>query len=668
MPGQSSFRRVLISRVLLISVPILLIGVACTFWRARTSLLLTANHNLVESATSKAQHIDADVQTLRAILETASQSNVLINNDVARTQPFLDHLQQYSEISIQCVQLHAAPTGAAIASTSTCSDPSSSLDPSLFSDWSTPTSDGITPFHVAIAPVPSSSSPADPVSAESTDLEATVQVPVYNAAGELQSILSATSILNPPESGQPRSFLGYTVLVDLNRRQILSHPQAYPTDQWNVDSLTPILLDADRGIQNFRHVFNFSPDGKEWIAGYVPLTLQTGSTQAEEYAVIAITEIQDALRGLDVITHTIVWVMAGLLGTNLLALLYLAKELADPIEALGQHALRVHQKDQSGYANPDFNIRELSNLAQALDLMMQRLEERATELENAWQEAEAANQLKSEFLANTSHELRTPLNAIIGCVRLIRDGYCDSEEEELEFLDRALDAATHLLKIINDLLDIAKIESGSLAMSLERVNIQTLLQDVVALQAVDIQQKGLMLNAPDLSAPLIVYADAGKLKQVFLNVIFNAIKFTDQGSITIKTRIEPLTVPLPENIKGDLHISGDQEYQQVVVSIIDTGIGIDPAQQHKLFRPFVMVDGSTTRKFEGTGLGLAISRNLIGLMGGDITLSSAGVNQGTTVEIIMPLLNSVPTSSRESNDRLLPSDRPDVRSPAGSSS
>ena len=304
--------------------------------------------------------------------------------------------------------------------------------------------------------------------------------------------------------------------------------------------------------------------------------------------------------------------------------------------------------------------------------MISRLRAWAEELEAAWKEAQTANQLKNEFLANTSHELRTPLNGIIGCLRLVRDGFCDDREEELDFLQRADDAAIHLLGIIYDVLDIAKIEAVKLSVELEPVDLKKLLNEVISLQAVPIQHKGLEFHTTDQHEIIPVYADPAKLKQVLLNVVGNAVKFTDCGSITISTRIEPAAETSVVPVKGHPHqgstplhhlpepegaISKDDGNKdaapmptslRVVVTVKDTGIGIDPSQQHKLFRPFVMVDGSTTRKFGGTGLGLAISRNLIEMMGGSITLFSNGEGQGTTVEIVLPIIESSLLNSGES--------------------
>ncbi len=251
--------------------------------------------------------------------------------------------------------------------------------------------------------------------------------------------------------------------------------------------------------------------------------------------------------------------------------------------------------------------------------MVDRLTAWAEQVESAWKEAQAANQLKSEFLANTSHELRTPLNAIIGCIRLVKDGCCDDEEEEREFLQRADDAAIHLLKIINEILDLSKIEAGTLTVVNEPVDMRILLQEVIDLQMVHLDQKGLQLLWVPPTETMPVQADPAKLKQVVLNVVSNAIKFTDVGSISIKMEIPSGT-------------------NKVVLTVRDTGCGVPPEQQQKLFRPFVMADGTRTRKHGGTGLGLAISRKLMELMGGTITLYSPGTGKGTTVEITMPAI------------------------------
>jgi len=235
--------------------------------------------------------------------------------------------------------------------------------------------------------------------------------------------------------------------------------------------------------------------------------------------------------------------------------------------------------------------------------------------------------------------LRTPLNGIIGFIQIVRDGYCDDRDEEMEFLQRAHDSSMQLLNIINDILDIAKIESGTFSLMLEVVDITQVLEDAIDLQAHQIEEKGLKLSLPEPYAPIIVHADPEKLKQVFLNVLNNAVKFTEAGNISISVRVESsnnsgsFNGSVAESAIGNSSSKSDW----VVVTIKDTGIGIDPEQQQKLFQPFVMADGSTTRRFGGNGLGLAISRRIMESMIGSITLHSAGVAQGTAVMISLPV-------------------------------
>ncbi|HEY9664905.1 MAG TPA: ATP-binding protein, partial [Allocoleopsis sp.] len=371
--------------------------------------------------------------------------------------------------------------------------------------------------------------------------------------------------------------------------------------------------------------------------GFSPIKISVNPGQEQTWVVMSVAPIDSALQGLKDITQILLILTAGLLAAHLLAMLYMARDLALPIEQLGKYALRIHKRNPQERAPKNFRIRELNHLAEVLDSMVGRLEERAKELESAWQEARAANQLKSEFLANTSHELRTPLNAIIGCIRLVKDGCCDTREEEVDFLEQADKAAIHLLKIINDILDIQRIEEEKLPLSIETVDLRQILKEAVDLEIVQAQQKGLQLTATALKESILLKADPARLKQVLLNVIYNAIKFTDQGGVSIQVRTEQTIDPNLIEHNGGRSENGGTPRPWVIIAVKDTGIGIDPTQQHKLFRPFVMVDGTTTRKFEGTGLGLAISRNLIEMMGGRITLHSAGVGQGTTVTIVMPI-------------------------------
>lgn len=637
MLSQSSFRRILLARVLLLSIPILLLGVAVTFRKARTSLLNTARINLTESAQRKADVVEASIDTLRSNLAIASQTEVLRSGDPVAVQSFLTQMKADLPIQFNCLQLVDLQTQVLIAST--CGD--TLIQTPSAASWASELNEAA-PFSFRVNLLEPSAD--DPVQLDDQSyLNLAVSSPVYDPTGQLRYQLSARSLISQRENAAPWSFLGYTVIFNQDGT-FLSHPVRDRIgrnifDEQDDSRFQDILENALRGDSTVRHI-DFLGDGMEWLAGFSPVTIPINNSQSEVWTVIAVTPLSSALKGLESITQILVILTTGLLSAHLLAMLYIARDLSRPIEQLSKYARRIHKRSPLERAPKNFRIRELNHLAEALDNMVSRLEERAKELETAWQEAEAANQLKSEFLANTSHELRTPLNAIIGCIRLVSDDCCDTREEELEFLHQADKAAVHLLKIINDLLDIRRIEESGLPLSMEVVDLRHILDEVIEIQVVQIQQKGLSLTLPNLKTPIWVEADPARLKQVLLNVLYNATKFTDKGGITVKVHIEAALDTDP----ADRHPLPPDETENplpgawVVVSIEDTGIGIDPAQQPKLFRPFVMVDGTTTRKFEGTGLGLAISRNLIEMMGGSISLHSDGLDQGTTVEISLPIV------------------------------
>ncbi len=242
----------------------------------------------------------------------------------------------------------------------------------------------------------------------------------------------------------------------------------------------------------------------------------------------------------------------------------------------------------------------------------------AEQLEIANAQLQELNKLKSEFLANTSHELRTPLNSIIGFLNLIKDGLYENHEEMMKFVDNALMSAKHLLGIINDILDIAKIEAGKLELNIEDVEVSELLSEVWTLSHVQAEQKKLEYKIIYPEKQIFIKGDRNRLKQVLLNLVGNSIKFTHKGGITIKAEILE-----------------DKGFCQFTIS--DTGIGISKDKQAKLFQKFVQADGTMTRKYGGTGLGLAITKSLVELMGGTIELYSEGEGKGTTVTFTIPL-------------------------------
>ncbi len=259
------------------------------------------------------------------------------------------------------------------------------------------------------------------------------------------------------------------------------------------------------------------------------------------------------------------------------------------------------------------------NFYQALEQERRALEvkvaERTRELAEAKEAAERASRAKSTFLANMSHELRTPLNAIIGFTRIVRrkaEGALP--EKQLDNLDKVLTSAEHLLGLINTVLDIAKIEAGRMDVQASNFGVPQLVE-LCATTATPLLKPGVALKrnvAPDLPT---LYSDQDKLKQIVLNLLSNAAKFTHQGAITVDA------------------VCRDQ---QLVIAVSDTGIGIPEEAQARVFEEFQQADSSTTRQYGGTGLGLSISRHLARLLGGDITLQSTpGVGSTFTVTLAL---------------------------------
>lgn len=645
-PRECSFRRILLSRILLLSVPVLLLGEYVTYRKARSSLLETARQNLTESAIRKGERIDEAIASLQANLIAASDAAVLQSGSQQRSQELLNLLQKQLPTKIQCIQLVNLQSGQPISST--CG--SQAIEKLSASLWPQAQSQ-LLPDR-SIVRVTTLLNPNLPLVASSADqtaqgkLQLILSAPVYDRTGSLRYALSIQSSLYQQRSDKQGSLYGSTVVLNQDGT-ILEHPIADRVGrniQQETDALRlqSILKNAITGKQDFLHIYDFESKNVESVVGYTAIPNPVSKNPNDKWVILAVASIDNALFGLEEIKQVMINLILGLLAANLLATLYISRDLARPLEKLGDYALNVQGRGVSEPMPSNFTIREFNQLAVALNTMVERLTAWAEELEGAWKDAQAANKLKSEFLANTSHELRTPLNAIIGCIRLVKDGCCDDEEEETEFLQRADDAAIHLLNIINDILDLSKIESGTLTVVTEPVNIRNLVQDVLDLQIVQIEQKGLQLHWTPPAGAIAVSADPAKLKQVVLNAISNAIKFTDAGSITIT-----IDVVAAQELNNGSHT------QQVVVTVKDTGCGVAPEQQQKLFRPFVMADGSRTRKHGGTGLGLAISRKLMELMGGSINLYSPGIEKGTTVTIAIPAISSVRLSAPTSETNLI---------------
>lgn len=251
------------------------------------------------------------------------------------------------------------------------------------------------------------------------------------------------------------------------------------------------------------------------------------------------------------------------------------------------------------------------------------------EVEQASIQAEEANRLKSDFLANTSHELRTPLNGIIGFLKLLLEGMADNAEEQREFIEEAYKSSIHLLNLINDILDIAKIEAGKMELELTEIELDELFHNVDNLIHTQAEQKGLnfQLKYPATLTPVTLYGNYQRLLQVMLNLVGNGIKFTQEGGIIISAEVN----------NKKIECQGIEFPGMVKISVADTGIGVSLEKQNKLFENFYQVDGSRTKSYAGTGLGLAISQKLVEAMGGSISFYSMGEGLGSTVTFTVPL-------------------------------
>jgi signal transduction histidine kinase len=287
------------------------------------------------------------------------------------------------------------------------------------------------------------------------------------------------------------------------------------------------------------------------------------------------------------------------------------------------------------------------HLEEAVDTRTAELMQATERAQVMAQQAEAANIAKSAFLANMSHELRTPLNAVIGFSEVLIDKHFgDLNEQQEDYLNDILTSGRHLLSLVQDILDLSKVEAGKMELELSEINMQGLLTGSLIMVKEKAVKHGIQLSVEAGDMPELVIADERKVKQIVYNLLSNAVKFTPEGgSIQIRTEVidrrwiqENVPEPFSDGIAS---IGEDKHLSFLRVSVTDSGVGIESDSLKRVLEPFQQEDTSTSRRFGGTGLGLSMCKKLIDLHNGMLWIESV-VNKGSTFNFVLPLLTEHP--------------------------
>ncbi|MBF0358419.1 MAG: response regulator [Magnetococcales bacterium] len=326
----------------------------------------------------------------------------------------------------------------------------------------------------------------------------------------------------------------------------------------------------------------------------------------------------------------IVTLSLGILLLSILMWILVDHYVRNPLQKLVKASIGLSNGDYQ-VALPRATNDELGDLVKSFNKMRYDLHNNYIDLSNAKQQAEQANRAKSQFLAHISHEIRTPLNAILGMNSVLAESKLSKEQRR--FLQTSQNSGQTLLALINDVLDLSKIEAGQIDLSIIDFNLLELIENTADMQMQVAHEKGIEFNVElDAELPMYRRGDPDRLRQILLNVLSNAIKFTKSGGVVFSVC--------------------QKGADRTVFSVRDTGIGISPEQLSLIFKPFVQADSTTTRSFGGTGLGLTICKQLVETMGGSINVESQ-VGEGSTFNIILPL---EPAFLRKRKDTLVATD------------
>jgi two-component system, NtrC family, sensor kinase len=421
---------------------------------------------------------------------------------------------------------------------------------------------------------------------------------------------------------------GLAYVVD-SRGRLVAHPDiSFVLQKRDLSHLPQVAAAIHGGGQDTPAVsIAPGPQGSKVLTAHAPIASLGWHVLVEQPLSEAFAPLYAALQ------RTGLLLLAGLIAAFLVSL-YVARRMVKPIQIIqgGAAQLATGKLDQRIEVNTGDELQALAGqfndmaaqLRESYADLERRVEERTRELSDSQKQLQVANRHKSEFLAGMSHELRTPLNAIIGFSEVLSEQmFGDVNAKQAQYLRNIHSSGTHLLSLINDVLDLSKIEAGKMELELSRFDLRAALESSIVLIRERAMKNNVQLALECADGIGEWIADERKFKQIMLNLLSNAVKFTPQG--------------------GRVTVCAAHHEEQVEIAVSDTGIGIKPEDQDLVFQEFRQASGSYLKKTEGTGLGLALTRRFVELHGGKLTLHSE-VGKGSTFVFTLPQKELQPVS------------------------